>query len=92
MNVPTLIGATLGCVYGGWFSDYFVQWFAKRYRNGISEAEDRLWLLLPSAIVNPAGLMVFGIGSGQGTYTNGKDGYYTQVVRMRAGGVSVTAA
>jgi MFS family permease len=66
MNIPTLIGAFIGCVYGGWFSDYFVQWFAKRYRNGISEAEDRLWLLLPSAIINPAGLMVFGIGSGQG--------------------------
>jgi len=66
MNIPTLIGAFIGCVYGGWFSDYFVQWYAKRYRNGVAEAEDRLWLLLPSAIVNPTGLIVFGVGSGQG--------------------------
>lgn len=65
MNVPTLIGAVIGCIYGGWFSDYFVQWMAKR-RGGISEAEDRLWLMFPSAIINPAGLMLFGIGSGKG--------------------------
>ncbi|OQO00071.1 hypothetical protein B0A48_14274 [Cryoendolithus antarcticus] len=65
MNVPTLIGAIIGCVYGGWFSDYFMQWMAKR-RGGISEAEDRLWLMLPSGLVNPAGLMLFGIGSGKG--------------------------
>jgi MFS family permease len=60
MNVPTLIGAVIGCIYGGWFSDYFVQWVAKRYRGGVTEAEDRLWLLLLSAIVSPAGLMLFG--------------------------------
>ncbi|KAK4613923.1 hypothetical protein CLAFUW4_09376 [Fulvia fulva] len=67
MNVPTLIGATIGCIYGGWFSDVFVRWMAKRPgRNGISEAEDRLWLLFASAIINPAGLMLFGIGSGNG--------------------------
>ncbi|KAK4498209.1 hypothetical protein PRZ48_010866 [Zasmidium cellare] len=64
MNVPTLIGAVIGCIYGGWFSDVFVRWMAKRPgRNGISEAEDRLWLLFASAIINPAGLMLFGIGS-----------------------------
>jgi MFS family permease len=39
MNVPTLIGATIGCVYGGWFSDRFVRWVAKR-RGGISEGKD----------------------------------------------------
>lgn len=66
MNIPTLIGATIGCIYGGWFSDYFVAWVAKKYRNGMTEAEDRLWLLLASAVINPTGLMVFGIGSGQG--------------------------
>ncbi|WPH00637.1 Hypothetical protein R9X50_00346700 [Acrodontium crateriforme] len=67
MNVPTLIGAIIGCIYGGWFSDVFVRWMAKRPgRNGISEAEDRLWLLLPSALLNPAGLILFGIGSGEG--------------------------
>jgi len=64
MNIPTLIGATIGCIYGGWFSDIFVKWIAKR-RGGISEAEDRLWLMYLSAIISPAGLMLFGIGSSQ---------------------------
>jgi len=65
MNVPTLIGATIGCVYGGWWSDRFVRWMASK-RNGIAEAEDRLWLLLPSAIINPIGLILFGVGSNNG--------------------------
>lgn len=66
LNIPTLIGATIGCVYGGWYSDVWVQWVSKRYRNGFTEAEDRLWLLLPSALISPAGLMLFGISSGNG--------------------------
>ena len=66
LNIPTLIGATIGCVYGGWYSDVFVQWVSKRYRGGITEAEDRLWLLLLSTLVSPAGLMLFGISSGHG--------------------------
>ncbi|KAI5464440.1 membrane transporter [Mariannaea sp. PMI_226] len=65
MNIPTLIGALIGCVYGGWFSDRFVEWKARK-RGGISEAEDRLLLMYPAAIINPAGLMLFGIGSGKG--------------------------
>jgi MFS family permease len=65
MNVPTLIGALLGCIYGGWFSDFFVLWMAKR-NNGIFEAEMRLWLLLPVAFIGPTGLMLFGIGSDKG--------------------------
>ncbi|KAG4266607.1 hypothetical protein FPRO03_01891 [Fusarium proliferatum] len=65
MNIPTLIGAVIGCFYGGWFSDKFVEWMARR-RGGISEAEDRLWLMYPAAIINPVGLIVFGIGSDKG--------------------------
>ncbi|KAF5650041.1 major facilitator superfamily domain protein [Fusarium sp. NRRL 52700] len=65
MNIPTLIGAVIGCFYGGWFSDKFVEWMARR-RGGISEAEDRLWLMYPAAIINPVGLIIFGIGSDQG--------------------------
>ncbi|KAF2481463.1 major facilitator superfamily domain-containing protein [Neohortaea acidophila] len=76
LNIPTLIGAVIGCIYGGWFSDVFVRWMAKR-RGGISEAEDRLWLLYPSAILNPAGLMLFGIGSGDGwQWSKGNPGAY----------------
>ncbi|OJJ46560.1 hypothetical protein ASPZODRAFT_66868 [Penicilliopsis zonata CBS 506.65] len=65
MNVPTLIGAAIGCVYGGWFSDVFVQWMAQR-NGGVFEAEQRLWLMFPVALIGPAGLMLFGIGSDLG--------------------------
>lgn len=62
MNVPTLIGAVIGCIYGGWFSDVFVHWMAKR-NGGISEAEHRLWLMYPPAIISPIGLIIFGVGT-----------------------------
>ena len=65
MNVPCLIGAVIGCIYGGWFSDVFVRWMAKR-NNGIAEAEHRLWLMFPAAIFSPLGLILFGIGSDRG--------------------------
>lgn len=64
MNVPCLIGAVIGCFYGGYLSDKFVLWMAKR-RGGIREAEDRLWLMYLCAIFSPAGMLVFGIGTAQ---------------------------
>lgn len=65
MNIPCIIGAVLGCCWGGMFSDRFVCWAAKR-RNGICEAEDRLWMMLPCALCSPAGMFIFGIGSASG--------------------------
>ena len=64
MNVPCLIGALIGCFYGGYLSDKFVLWRAKR-RGGIREAEDRLWLMYACALLSPAGMLVFGIGTAQ---------------------------
>jgi MFS family permease len=66
MNVPCLIGAILGCLYGGWFSDPFVRWMARR-NGGIQEAEMRLWLLLPASIFFPLGMFLFGVGSAYGS-------------------------
>jgi len=62
MNVPCLIGAIIGCFWGGYLSDKFVLWMAKR-RGGIREAEDRLWLMYACAILSPTGMLVFGIGT-----------------------------
>ncbi|SCU85900.1 LADA_0D10660g1_1 [Lachancea dasiensis] len=62
MNVPTLIGAVIGCIYAGIISDYFVLWMARR-NNGILEAEYRLYFSFATAIIGPAGLLMFGIGS-----------------------------
>ncbi|SCU82713.1 LAME_0C02542g1_1 [Lachancea meyersii CBS 8951] len=62
MNVPTLIGAVIGCIYAGVLSDYFVLWMARR-NNGILEAEYRLFFSFATAIIGPAGLLMFGIGT-----------------------------
>ncbi|EKD14493.1 uncharacterized protein L3040_000020 [Drepanopeziza brunnea f. sp. 'multigermtubi'] len=65
MNVPCIIGAIVGCFWGGYMSDRFVFWMAKR-RNGIREAEDRLWMMLPCAVCSPGGMLIFGIGTAYG--------------------------
>ena len=65
MNIPCLIGAVIGCFYGGWFSDKFVLWMTKR-NGGVMEAEMRLWLLFPTACIFPVGIWVFGYGTAHG--------------------------
>ena len=62
MNVATLIGAVIGCIVSGLFSDYHVVWLAKR-NNGIMEAEYRLYLLIITLIISPVGLIMFGVGA-----------------------------
>ncbi|KAE9379967.1 MFS general substrate transporter [Stipitochalara longipes BDJ] len=66
MNVPCLIGAVIGCFWGGWLSDVWVAYYAKRFRNGIREAEDRLWMMYPVAVFSPLGMFLFGIGTAYG--------------------------
>mgnify|MGYP001262039357 CR=1 FL=1 len=73
MNVPTLIGAVLGCMYAGIVSDYFVLWMARKNK-GILEAEYRLYFSIAVAILSPAGLFMFGIASGRG-FTNWRTAY-----------------
>ncbi|PSR88624.1 major facilitator superfamily domain-containing protein [Coniella lustricola] len=65
MNIPSVIGAVLGCCVAGWGSDWFMLWYTRR-RGGIMEAESRLWLMILPAIVFPTGMFLFGIGSGKG--------------------------
>ncbi|AET39871.1 Hol1p Ecym_5082 [Eremothecium cymbalariae DBVPG len=62
MNVPTLAGAVIGCMYAGVISDVFVLWMARRNR-GILEAEYRLYFSGAAAALGSSGLMMFGIGA-----------------------------
>lgn len=65
MNLPTLIGAFIGCIYATAFSDWLVLRLAKR-NNGIMEAESRLWANLLPGIISPVGMFLFGVGTGRG--------------------------
>ncbi|KIV89803.1 hypothetical protein, variant [Exophiala mesophila] len=65
MSIPSLIGAVIGCFYGGWFSDKFVLWMAKR-NGGVTEAEHRLWIMFLATALFPTGMFLFGIGSNDG--------------------------
>lgn len=62
MNIPCLIGAVIGCFYGGYGSDKFLIWMTKR-KGGVMEAEYRLWLMLLCACIAPTGLWLFGLGT-----------------------------
>ncbi|KAF5010078.1 hypothetical protein FDECE_3744 [Fusarium decemcellulare] len=65
MNLPCLIGSVIGCFYGGYCSDEFILWMAKRNK-GIMEAEFRLYLMVLCVVIFPLGMWLFGIGSAQG--------------------------
>jgi MFS family permease len=65
MNVPCIIGSFIGCIWGGYFSDVFVRWMARR-NGGVMEAEHRLWFMFPAAIISPLGLILFGVGTNNG--------------------------
>ncbi|OEJ83206.1 Protein HOL1 [Hanseniaspora opuntiae] len=73
MNVPTLIGAVIGCLYAGILSDYFVVWLSKK-RGGIYECEYRLWFSIAVFFISPAGLLMFGIASAK-NFTNWRCAY-----------------
>ncbi|ODV82815.1 hypothetical protein CANARDRAFT_204474 [[Candida] arabinofermentans NRRL YB-2248] len=62
MNLPCVIGALIGCLYAGYFSDRFVIWLSHK-NGGIQEAEYRLWFLFPAAIISPVGMLLFGLGT-----------------------------
>lgn len=65
MNLPTLIGSLIGCAYGGYGSDRFMQWMIKRNK-GVMEAEFRLHLMALCTLIFPTGMWLFGIGSARG--------------------------
>ncbi|VEU19987.1 DEKNAAC100446 [Brettanomyces naardenensis] len=61
MNIPCIIGSTIGCLYSGALTDYFILWMARR-RKGIVESEFRLYFAFLSGIIGSVGLFMFGFG------------------------------
>ncbi|KAF5011312.1 hypothetical protein FDECE_2562 [Fusarium decemcellulare] len=65
MNIPPLVGAILGTLFGGPFVDYMIVQIAKR-RGGIYEPETRLWLFLLPGLSMTIGCLVYGLTISQG--------------------------
>lgn len=66
-NFSSLIGCFIGMFWGGPLSDKFVAWKARK-NNGILEPEFRLWFLILPAIINSAGLLMYGLGMNAGVH------------------------
>ncbi|RMD43232.1 hypothetical protein DV735_g1935, partial [Chaetothyriales sp. CBS 134920] len=64
MNIPPFIGCIIG-FFVGYLNDASILRLAKR-NGGVFEPEMRLWLALPSIILLPAGILMFGIGLAKG--------------------------
>ncbi|KAK8142471.1 hypothetical protein G3M48_008704, partial [Beauveria asiatica] len=62
-----IVGVIVGAAYTGVFSDWFVIRMARR-NGGVYEPEQRLWLFSTTAILAPAGLILWGVGAAHGIH------------------------
>ncbi|TQV91519.1 Major facilitator superfamily transporter [Cordyceps javanica] len=61
MNIAPFVASIPGVWIGGYLNDKLIIRLARR-NQGIYEPEMRLWMILPLAIVAPAGILMFGLG------------------------------
>jgi len=66
-NIAAFVGGFFGMLWGGPLSDWYVVRRA-RQNKGIMEPEFRLWLLIVPALINTAGLLMYGIGAYRGLH------------------------
>ncbi|KAK4502375.1 hypothetical protein PRZ48_005800 [Zasmidium cellare] len=62
-----LLAVILSTIYTGWLGDKCLLHMARR-NNGIHEPEHRLWLFLPTIILLPFGLILWGVGAAHGIH------------------------
>ncbi|KAK4542452.1 hypothetical protein LTR36_006704 [Oleoguttula mirabilis] len=60
--VSPLVGVAIGSAYTGYIGDRIVLELARRNK-GVLEPEFRLWLFLPSPLLVPFGLILWGVGA-----------------------------
>ncbi|OJD19750.1 hypothetical protein AJ78_00249 [Emergomyces pasteurianus Ep9510] len=61
INFSSFIGGMLGMFWGGYVSDLCIMFLSRRNK-GILEPEFRLWTMLVPAIINTAGILMYGLG------------------------------
>jgi len=65
LNLAPFIGGLFGTVYGGVMSDWLILRLSRRNK-GIYEPEMRLWLALPTIIIMPGSILMFGLPMDRG--------------------------
>ena len=65
LNLAPFIGGLFGTVYGGVMSDWLILRLSRRNK-GIYEPEMRLWLALPTIIIMPGSILMFGLPMARG--------------------------
>ncbi|KAH3670676.1 hypothetical protein OGAPHI_001191 [Ogataea philodendri] len=65
--VSPVIFALIIYPYAGWSTDYIKIWFARKNK-GMSQAEDRFWVLVPYMILGPVSLILWGVGAAKGIH------------------------
>ncbi|KAE9365729.1 MFS general substrate transporter [Stipitochalara longipes BDJ] len=66
-NIAAFVGGIFGMCWGGPLSDWYIL-HRSRQNKGIMEPEFRLWLLIVPAILNSAGLLMYGLGAYNGLH------------------------
>ncbi|KAJ9614977.1 hypothetical protein H2200_001051 [Cladophialophora chaetospira] len=62
INIPAFVGNLLGSITGGYVTDVYVQYWARKHEGKFSP-EARLVLLVVPAVIVPTGLLMFGFGA-----------------------------
>ncbi|KAK4623483.1 hypothetical protein CLAFUR0_07415 [Fulvia fulva] len=65
--IAPMIGSLIGAYFSGPLNDRFTLYLSNR-NHGWSEPEFRLWAFIPSAIIMPAGLILYGVTSAHGMH------------------------
>lgn len=69
LNYATLVGAALGTFYLGNVSDWSIIWFTKR-NGGVYEPEMRIYIALFPAILELAGVLLYGLAIADASNSN----------------------
>ncbi|PGG96339.1 hypothetical protein GX51_07869 [Blastomyces parvus] len=67
MPLALLIGAGIGTLWGGLFTDWLILRLSKK-RGGIYEPEHRLWAYLLMPLVGTGGVLLYGLGADNGLH------------------------
>ncbi|KAI5289483.1 putative cell survival pathways protein, partial [Ascosphaera acerosa] len=93
-NFASLLGGLAGMLWGGQVADWWTLRCTRR-NSGIMEPEFRLWTLVVPALVNTAGLLLYGFGALHGLHWIGPAGFGQALISFgigSSGAIAITYA